>query len=406
MVWSTYLGCFSASAAFYLGSVHFLYFYPVMLLNLVLLALVRSLWFPPGLLLLLGFTVLSGLAGMLQGTDTIALYLKSEVGIVLSSVYACAFLRYMRFDAAECFRRYAWMAFYVATLGFAIYAGNLALGHLEYRMRSVEYEPGEFCIVTLPAVYYFADQWQRHRRYGRQCLLMLAAIGFSRSSIGFMGLFVGMYLFGTRFRFGALFAPLVIAGVGLGIYAVSPDFQLRLDDSVTAFTLLDASSINDSTFSLLSGGFVAARAFAAHPLLGEGLGSISMVNSRYINGLPGVDAVREELLSIASGDGGSMLFRLAGETGLVGLGLAFGFLLYCYPRKESVEQKQTALALLVYVFLKLLRSGVYFNPEVLLLLTMYAVNGAPLLRQSAERLRAELLRAELAATALPGGQSA
>ncbi len=348
--------------------------------------LLRSIWIPPGLILLVFITLLSGLAGIAQELDTVGLFLKSEIGIVLSAVYACAFLRYMRFDAVECFRRYAWVAFGVAVLGLLLYP-VLAILIEKYRLESIEYEPGEFCIVTLPAIYYFADQWQRHRKGGAQVLLMILAVALSGSSMGFLGLFVGLYLFGRRYRFGSVVAPAVILALGFAVYTVSADFQRRVSDSFTGFTLLDAADLNDSSFSQLSGAYVSANALLRHPLLGEGMGAISQVNDRYIGTLRGIEFLPEGVLGIARGDGGSMLFRLAGETGLTGLVLAFGFLWYCYPRKGSVDRKQTASALLVYVFLKLLRSGVYFNPEVMFLLVIYGANGSHVLHAAEESKR-------------------
>ncbi len=381
IVWTSYFGFFTAGLFFLVGTVHLLFFYVVMVLNLGLLALAGSLWFPPSLVFFLGFTLLSGMVGVAQGTDSVALLMKSLVGIWLTAFYVCALLRFLRFDAVECFRRYAVAAYYMVVFGLIVYPAQLAMFGFAARFRSFEIEPGELCVVCLPAIYHFADRWQRGRGDGGKVLVMLLAVALSRSSIGFMGLLVGTYLFSRRYRFGSLAAPVVVALMGVAIYAVSLDFQLRLNDSVMGFTQQDASDLNGSSLSQVSGAYVAVKAMEAHTLMGEGLGGISLVNHRYIDGLPGASLLPEDTRYVAAGDGGSLLFRLMGETGLVGLGLAFGFLWFCYPRGANAERQQTAQAILLYTFAKLLRSGSYLNPEVLFLFTVYAVNGSHVLHE-------------------------
>lgn len=368
------------------GSVHLLFFYFVMVVNLALLALAGSLWFPPGLLLFLAFTLLSSAVGIAQGTDTPALLLKSLVGLWLSAVYACAFMRFMRFDAVGCFRRYAQAAYYFALTGLTSYVVLTAVYGTSTRLHSFAIEPGEYCIVTLPAIYYWADKWQRGEGGGRKLLLMLLALALSRSSIGFMGVLVGTYLFCRRFRFGSLLAPVLIAALGGAIFVASSDFQIRLTDSVTGFTQMDGSDLNGSSLSQVSGAYVAARALLAHPILGEGLGSISLVNKRYVDDLPGMSLLPDDMRYIAAGDGGSLFYRLAGETGLVGLTLAFGFLWYCYPQNSNAERQQTAMAILLYSFARLLRGGSYLAPEELILFTAYALNGSHVLHEIRRRI--------------------
>lgn len=388
IIWSTYLGCFSAGLSFQVGSVHLLFFYPVLAVNLALLLLMGYGWFPPGLFVLLGFTLLSGLTGLLQGTSSTGLLMKSLVGIWLAAPYACAFLRYMGFDAVGCFRRYAQWAYAVAVIGLPIFAMQLAIEGFGARLHSFELEPGEFCIVCLPALYYFLSRWQRSRVDGGKVLLMILTVALSRSSVGFLGVFFALYLFGSRYRFGAFVAPIAVALLGFGVYQASSDFRLRLNDSVNGFRVLGESEINGSSWSLVSGALVAERALQAHPFLGEGFGGINLINQRYAATIPGAEFINERVLHAAESDGGSLLFRLGAETGLIGLGLSMGFLWYCFPRGGTPEQKQVALAILVYSFLKLLRSGVYLSPEFMLLFTVYGVNGSPLLRRAAAHYRA------------------
>lgn len=374
---STFLGLFSAGADFGLGGVHILIFYFLALLNLALIASEGKLWFPRGLLWLFGFMALSGGIGILQGTDTVPNILKSLLGIVLNATYFCAFLRYVRFDVDYCFRMYAKFAFYVAALGLLAYP-VLYLQLPMYRLKSVFQEPGEFAIVCAPAAIYYLDQWQRKRTGGWQFLLLVLTLILANSSIGYLGLLFGFYMFGTRYRFGKLLAPVLVVGIGVAIYTLSADFRLRAVDTVTGLATGNASDTNLSSFALISGAYVAEQVILDKPFFGWGLGSISLSHERYVGNLPGVEEFIEGgILQISRGDGGSMLLRLLAETGLIGTALALGFVFACYPYHATPEVRAIAISIATYIFVKMLRSGVYFNPEEFFFLVIYAVIGAP-----------------------------
>lgn len=384
---TTLLGLFSSNVAVSIGSVRILLFYPLILSGLLLFGIIRSLWVPPGLLLLYAFLLISGAVGFVQGTDSVGLYLKSFFGISLSALYFCSFFRMMRFDVEQCFALYAKLAYYIAIVGLLIYPLQLMFGK-DAGLHSVLAERGEFAIVCLPSLYYFADRWQRLGTGRRQTLVLLAAMILAGSSLGFLGILFGVLLFGWRYRYGRILMPAVAILAGLLIYTLSANFKLRINDTFAGAIAGSAQGSNLSTFALLSSAYVTGRSLSDYPVMGGGLGSHPLAHDRYVEGMPGIEVfIQADLADESRGEANSLLLRLLSETGIVGTLLAFGFILWCLPRHVSLERRQISLAILIYFFMKLLRSGIYFNPEEFFFIVIYAVNGSHVFHSATARAR-------------------
>ena len=373
ILYSTLIAVFSDGLLITVAGVNLYLFYVILLFNLFALAFAGKLWVAPKLLTFLGYLLLSGIAGIVLGTGSIAGFAKAFGGVLPNAIYYPAFMRFARFDAQRCFSLYARIAFYVAVLGIVYLPFQRTM---EGRLTSVFAEPGGFCIVCLPAAFYYADLWQRERIHGGRCIVLIVALLLTVSSMGFMGLLLAVFLFGLRFKTGRIMAPALVVFAGLIIYNSSSYFRLRLDDSVSSVLAGDVSGVNDSTFGLICNVFITQRTFVDHPLFGGGFGSHVTAHDHYFDEVPGAAYLgREEIQGLGRWDASSLFLRIISELGLVGLAYTAWFLWHYWPPLASPAERGLAMSLLCYVFLKFLRSGVYFNPEEFFFFSLYAVNG-------------------------------
>jgi hypothetical protein len=371
--YSTVIVIFTDGFLITVGGINLYLFYPLLFLNLLVLAFVGRLWMSPKLLFFLSYLALSGISGILLGTGSVIGFAKAFGGVLPNAIYYPAFMRFMKFDAQRCFAAYARCAFYVAAFGI-IYLPFQT--RMQGRLTSVFAEPGGFCVVCLPAAFYYADEWQRQRKHGWRCVVLVVAIAFTISSMGFMGLLFAIFLFAMRYKVGRIFAPALVVLVGLLIYNASSYFRLRLDDSVSSALIGDVSETNASTFGVMVNLFVTERAFLQHPLLGGGFGSHVVAHDRFYDDVPGAAYVSDDALNgLGRWDANSLFLRIVSELGLFGLAYAIWFLWHFWPPDGSPAERGLAMSLLCYVFIKFLRSGVYFNPEEFFFFSVYAVNG-------------------------------
>lgn len=331
-------------------------------------------WVPIGLLFLVALVVVSGASGIARASDTLPLAAKEVAGISVSALYFCCFLRLANYDVSGCFRKYAITAYYVAILGFILLPIQFIYFHLT-RLQSVLSEPSMFATTCLPALYYFADQWQKYRRDGIKLLVLVSAFALAGSSVGFLGIMFAICVFGMRYKRGMMLVPVAIALLGVVIYAFSADFRLRLEDTAKSGQSLDVSDANLSTFALVSNVYVTIEALKDHAIFGTGVGSHVLSYEKFISTLPGVEQWADTpFLTINATDASSLLLRVLSEFGLVGCLLIFWFIWH-YRARGGHGVVVVSEAIWVYFFVKLLRGGVYFSPEQFFLIVLYAVNG-------------------------------
>jgi len=389
VLYSTLFGVFGSRFLVIVGGLTLFYFYFIILINIVLLAFMGFLWAPAKLRWFLAYLFCSGSLGLLLGTNSSAGFIKSFLGIAICAVYSAAFLRLFRFDAVGLFRRYAEFAFYAACFGLVALPFHF---DSQVRLAGLFLEPSAFCIVCMPAVFYYADEWQRNRRNGIRLITLCVAYLLTLSSLGYLGMMMGGLLFGRRYRVGRVLVPVFLTAAAVFTYRQSDMFQARFDDTLSGLTLGDVSGINESSYGIVANVFVTQRQFEEHPFLGGGLGSHIVAHERFIEEVPGAAYLPEQLRDLGEWDASSLFLRISSELGLLGIALAFWFLWRYYPRGASPEEQSIALGLLCYVFMKLVRSGEYFGGEQFFFLAIYAVLGMK------ARTQAQLARREGAST--------
>lgn len=375
LYYSTLVGVFSGAALLRIGiGFDLQLFYLLMIGNLILMLLLEQFSIPKRLILLALYLLASGLIGIRNGSDTVILFAKQFLGIVISAFYFYNFFQLQDNRFERIFHHYAIGAYWASVAGFFIMPIQWAVGYRTHMLQSIFLEPSQYTMVCIPALYYFAYHWLISREYGRQLTVMLVAFAFSGSALGVLGTALGLFLLLSRYRFWKLAAPLLIAGFIGTVFLASPQFRLRIVDTVVAIQKSDVEDTNLSTFALVSNLFVTQRVFEDSPILGHGLGSHPISHARYLEEIPGVQSfIDMDVEQLNATDASSLFLRSLSELGLVGLIGILVFIWYFHVPGHG-PPSQISNAILIYFFLKLLRSGGYFGVEQFFFIFVYILN--------------------------------
>lgn len=372
---STLLGVFSEMFAIHLGATIFLS-YLVMLSNLLLIwAFLSPLIVPKWLSWFVLFLLASGTIGIYRGTDTPLLVAKQVAAISLSALYFANFFHMEGNRVNRAWSGYTKIAYWLTLVALLMWPIQCLIEHKVVRLHGLTTEPSAYCVLTLPAYYWYAYQWHSRGRHRKEVLWITLGVALSVSSTGYIAVAFGfLLLFGRRVT-GLLIAVIMACGLAAGLYAVSPDVRLRVDDTFGALINNDVSGTNLSTFALITNMFVTERVLAVHPILGNGLGSHVLSNKKFIQDVPGIDLI--EAVGWDSGanveDASSLTLRALSETGLLGF---VGILWFILHFRVSGDNDRAAIcsAILTVFLQKLLRGGGYSNPEQFFFIMVYMLN--------------------------------
>lgn len=375
LYFSTLLGVFSGFIYVHVGSTVYL-FYFVMLSNLLLIwGFLCPVVFPKWVGWFLLYLVASGVIGAWRGTDTVFLFGKQVAAIGLSALYFANFFQVQGNKIDDAWLTFTRIAYVLTLVALVMWVVQCVYEHSFVRLHGLTTEPSAYCVLTLPAYYWFAYQWKTYGKHRKEVLWITLGVILSVSSDGYLAAILGLVLlFGKRIT-TLLIATILACGIGVGLYAISPDVQLRVNDTVAALANSDVSGSNISTYALISNMFVTERVIEVHPILGNGLGSHVQSNHRYIEDVPG-----EQLVEAAGWDSGanvedaaSLTLRSLSEQGLVGFLAILCFVFY-FRVSGDCDRGAIAGAILVVFFEKLLRGGGYSNPEQFFFITVYMLN--------------------------------
>jgi hypothetical protein len=346
-----------------------------MLVNLALmLLLVNFTHIQRWILWFIFYLAASGFIGIVNGTDTAPLFIKELLGISISVIYFYFFFKLIGNDFEQAFTAYARIAFWFAVIALPIWLGNCIYFHSFVRLQGLTSEPTAFCGLILPSYYWYTYHYFTNRRHGVGVAVFTLAIILSGSSNGFLCVgFGAMLLLSKRMKHLIVF-PIAVGGIFGLAYTASPDVQLRVNDTFLAAATQDVSGSNLSTYALMSNLFVAQQVLKESPVIGNGLGSHSKSHSRFIRDIPGVESFIETGTGdLNAPDAASLAIRILSELGILGFSAVLIFL-FCFYVGGSGPHSAICNAILVSVFLKLLRSGHYFPPDQFFLVFIYILN--------------------------------
>jgi hypothetical protein len=279
-------------------------------------------------------------------------------------------------DFERAFNTYATIAFWFAVIALALWAFTCLYVQEFVRLLGLTREPTDFCILVLPAYYWYTYQYLTSRLYGTRVAVFSLAFVLANSTNGFVSVIFGaILLLSGRGRLKYLLAiPVVIGGIIGLAYTYSPEVRLRVDDTLHAAVTQDVNGSNLSTFALISNVFVTRQVLKESPLIGNGLGSHPISHDRFLADIPGVGRF------VAFGTGGlnapeaaSLALRTLSELGILGFLGVLIFLFYFHVGGAGLRAV-ISNAILVVFFLKLIRDGNYFRPEQFFFIFIYMLN--------------------------------
>lgn len=374
--WSTLLGMFSAAVAVR-RSFTVRAFDGIMLINFCLmipLANLRRIRIPVWIPCFILYLAASGFVGIVRGTDTGAQVTKEFLGISTSVLYYFCFFKIIDNDFERAFFAYAKIAFWFAVIAFPIWLGSCISQHGFERLRGLEPEPTTFCQVVLPAYYWYGYHYIKSRKHGTEVAVLTLALILTNSSNGYLSVAFGVILLMSG-RLKHLIAIPLVAGGLLGLaYASSANVKTRVDDTFFALATQDVGGSNLSTYALISNLFVTQQVLKESPVIGNGLGSNPISHNRYIGNVSGIERFLETgAEGLNAPDASSLALRTLSELGILGFS---GIAIFLYRFYVGGPGSRAAIsnALLVYYFLKLLRSPLYFDPELFFFIFVYILN--------------------------------
>jgi hypothetical protein len=388
LYYSTLLGIFSAILTFHLGfDVNA--FEVLMLVNLVpMCLLVHSARIPAWMLYLIVYLAVSGGIGIAHGTDSIPQFAKEFLGISISLFYFCYFFKLIKNDFERAFLAYARISYWFAIIAIPVWVVSCIVQHAYVRLQGLESEPASFCIMVLPAYYWYAHLYFNFRKRAAEVIVFTVAIVLSASSLGYISVAFGVVLLLSERGGKRLFAiPILVGGLIGFAYAVSSDFRFRVDDTILALSAADVTGANASTYALISNVFVTQQVLKESPLIGNGLGSHVLSHARFLGDIPGVDEfVNGGMADLNASDAASFTLRCLSEFGIVGYLGTLIFLFRCHVGGPG-PRAAVSNALLVCFFLKLIRGGMYFPPEQFFFIFIYVLNHRKYLNEIRQDVR-------------------
>jgi len=369
---------------------------------LLWLPFLKGLYFNKIFLLFYFLVVFVSLYNVFIGKNAIGLLAKQGIGILINATFFYWLIKINERDIKRLFKTYLNIAFLVAVIGLlqelsfllgfkAGYDYNYIIPYWKVtlssragliKVNSILMEPAHFCIVMMPAFFTslvsFSRNSFRFLNRWRSSIIILAVI-LSFSTVGYAGIFLSIFLliYNLKKLKGVIVLSPFIFLLFLGAYNISVDFKGRIADaSEVILGKVALEKANPTTFALYSNALVAGKSFKSNPLFGSGLGSHEVSYFKHIKNV--VDFSKTCNTFSNRRDANSLFLRLLSETGLLGIGILFGFICKFYIKKKRDKSQYLWIisnAILVVFFVRLLRMGHYFVGGFFFFIFMYYFAG-------------------------------
>ena len=270
ILYTTIFSLFCQALRVYYYGVDLKVFYLIIIINYFLIFVVYGISFKASHLLILFLIFIPVL--FKENSPFFKKSLLTILGISFISTYYYQFFRVRKIDLDSIFRIYAKLSYWLALLGLFIYMykyyNHNYRSLLDLRLQSLMTEPANFCMIVLPAMYYY---WKVYSIKNKYFLVILASIILSVSTLGYLGLFIALIISGSLKKW---YKYLLLIPVALLLfyfaYSLSTNVKMRFDDTLKAILNQDLSRVNISTYSVLSNTYVAFRSVIDNPLTGGG----------------------------------------------------------------------------------------------------------------------------------------
>lgn len=286
------------------------------------------------------------------------------------------------------YKQGAMFAAYISILQFIFYKIGLVswsnfgfiikqqLSTTHGRSASIFSEPSAFALIVFPIVYLgLYSLLGKNRKYiifsKYEIFVLLVGYYLSFSSVGYVGIILALFQIILEYNKLNIRNTITILGAVIAfflLYKYVNVFQERINDTFGVF-FFDTNFLNTnlSTQTLEINKIIALDSWKNTFGFGSGLGSHVNSYNKYIGnvGLPW-----NYTLLLNKDDANSLLLRIISELGFPGL-LILGIYIFKYHTKSDFNFDFISNMCLLYIILRLLRSGHYFNYGFGMFLVLY-----------------------------------
>jgi hypothetical protein len=345
-------------------------FYIILLVNLGILGYKNLLVANKNLLIVLGFLFAHGVIIYFIFKNPIISLFAQLIGITLSSFYYYNIVKI--YKTKLLFKYYIDIAFYLALLAIPMFYLNINV-FTTNRLNGIMLEPAHYAAIMLPAIYVT----MRKKQYFKLVIILITVI-LSRSSIGYIGIFLILFLPLLKVKYFLKYSLIVFGILGVSFFNIYSQWDDKVDENTGNVLVrrikqtqesLEAintgkfkKDINLSSYALLSNVFVTKNIFFNYPL-GTGLGSYKHEYDKvYPEITPPKYLITLNLSKINKQDANSLFLRMLADFGVFAILILLYFTYRSYKLFKN-DNKVIEQGAFFYIVIKLLREGHYFPPE-------------------------------------------
>lgn len=356
-------------------------FYIILFSNFYLLSRLSKITVNKNIIILFGFFLVHGIINYIIFLNPIQSFIAQFLGISISSIYFYNLIKF--YKAKKLFDTYLKVAFYIALLAIPMF--YLGINNFTYnRLNGIMTEPAHYAAIMLPAVYLFL----REKKYSKLSIIIFTIL-LSKSSIGFIGLFLIAVFPLLKVKYFIRYSIVVFILIGLSFFYIKSKWDDKIDENesntlvrrlketsesfTASYTGKFKEYTNLSSYAFLSNFFITQNIFRNKPL-GTGLGSYKHEYDKYYKELsPPKYILIMKQSEMNRTDANSLMLRIIADLGIFGLLM----IVYFFSRSFTVFKSDSRVyqqGSFFYLISKLIREGHYFPPEFYFFLILFLQN--------------------------------
>lgn len=238
----------------------------------------------------------------------------------------------------------------------------------QIRLYGLLAEPSVLALVVIPALLYSLKKMiLKFNLFDLfLCIIFTFTIFQTKSTLGYFGLLTLPFFLIDKIKVKLVFLVLVLVILFFSINFV-PLISYKVNELYRMFSDNNLYSFNGPTSVTFYINFIIAiKSFIANPIFGNGLGSHAVSYFENVYNIPGAQSYPTSLyIGLNYNDANSLFFRIISETGLLGIGFLFYYLIKYYIPSYSSNMS------LILISLMLVRNGNFINPEFFLFVYYY-----------------------------------
>lgn len=377
IVYSSVLALFSESFMYHFV-IDWKLFYVILTSNILILGYKKKLVVNNNMIVLLLFLFVHGLLMFFILKNPITSLITQLIGISLTSFYYYNLLK--NYKTELLLDVYLKLAFGVAFLAIPMFYLNINT-FTDDRLNGILLEPAHYAVIMLPAVYLSF----RKKKYFKLTIILITIL-LAKSSIGFLGLLLILFIPLIKLKFFLKYSLLALLLLGSTVYYISSQWNVKTNESDGNLIVRRIKQTNESlnaiqtgtfqkytnlsSYAFLSNVFISKQIFLNYPL-GTGLGSYKHEYEKFYEDLsPPKYLIKQNLSKINQKDANSLFLRIMADLGVFGL-LIIIYFIYISIKLFKNDKKFLRQSTFFYLAIKLFREGHYFPPEFYFFLLIF-----------------------------------